>query len=132
MIKAYLVQNPIDTWVLDLGATNYTRNSLYWFQKIRKLSEGRVKLQLGTRQFVPAVKIRSVLLSFNIEILVLNNCLYVPDITRNLISVACLSKQWYTINFGSSVSIFFIIRDLFVLVHWKKFISFKSYDPFFA
>ena len=54
-----------------------------------------------------AVKTGSVLLSFNNnETLVLNNCLYVPDIKRNLISVTCLSKQGYTINFGSSVSIF--------------------------
>ena len=52
-----------------------------------------------------AVKIGSVLLSFNSKTLVSNNCLYVPDIKRNLISVACLSKQWYTTNFSSSVSI---------------------------
>ena len=36
----------------------------------------------------------------------MNNFLYVPDIKRNLISVACLSKQGYTVNFGSSVSNF--------------------------
>lgn len=106
VIEVCLVQNPIDTWVLDSGATNHICNSLYWFQETRKISEGSVKLQLGTGQFVSAVKTGSVLLSFNNETLVLNNCLYVPDIKRNLISVACLSKQWYTVNFGSSVSIF--------------------------
>ena len=106
VIEACLVQNPIDTWVLDSGATNHICNSLYWFQETRKISEGSVKLQLGTGQFVSAVKTGSVLLSFNNETLVLNNCLYVPDIKRNLISVACLSKQGYTVNFGSSVSIF--------------------------
>ncbi|KAH9697148.1 hypothetical protein KPL71_023495 [Citrus sinensis] len=106
VIEACLVQNPIDTWVLDSGATNHICNSLYWFQETRKISEGSVKLQLGTGRFVSAVKTGSVLLSFNNETLVLNNCLYVPDIKRNLISVACLSKQGYTVNFGSSVSIF--------------------------
>ncbi|KAH9670831.1 hypothetical protein KPL70_017127 [Citrus sinensis] len=106
VIEACLVQNPIDTWVLDSGATNHICNSLYWFQETRKISEGSVKLQLGTGQFVSAVKTGSVLLSFNNETLVLNNCPYVPDIKRNLISVACLSKQGYTVNFGSSVSIF--------------------------
>ncbi|KAH9734858.1 Integrase catalytic domain-containing protein [Citrus sinensis] len=80
------------------GATNHICNSLYWFQETRKISEGSVKLQLGTRQFVSAVKTGSVLLSFNNETLVLNNCLYVPDIKKNLISVACLSKQGYTVN----------------------------------
>ena len=54
-----------------------------------------------------AVKIGSILLSFNNETLALNNCLYVPYIKKNLISVACLSKQWYTVNFGFSVSIFY-------------------------
>ena len=30
VIEACLVQNPIDTWVLDSGATNHICNSLYW------------------------------------------------------------------------------------------------------
>ena len=54
-----------------------------------------------------AVKTGSVLLSFNNETLIFNNCLYVLDIKRNLISVACLSRQGYTVNFGSYVSIFY-------------------------
>ena len=28
VIEAYLVQNPVDTWVLDSGATNYICNLL--------------------------------------------------------------------------------------------------------
>ena len=48
VIEACLVQNPIDTWVLDSGATNHICNSLYQFQETRKISEGSVKLQLGT------------------------------------------------------------------------------------
>ena len=38
VIEACLVQNPIDTWVLDSGAPNHICNSLYWFQenKLRK------------------------------------------------------------------------------------------------
>ena len=91
--------------MLDSGATNHIFNSLYWFQETRKLSEGSIKLQLGTGQFVSTVKTEFVLLSFNNENLVLNICLYVSDIKRNLILVACLSKQWYTISFSSSISI---------------------------
>ena len=45
------------------------------------------------------------LLSFNNESLVLNNYFYILDIKRNLISVDYLSKQRYTVNFNSSISI---------------------------
>ncbi|KAH9724536.1 Integrase catalytic domain-containing protein [Citrus sinensis] len=63
------------------------RGNLFVIEDTRKISEESVKLQLGTGQFVSAVKTGSVLLSFNNnETLVLNNCLYVPDIKRNLIS----------------------------------------------
>ena len=78
--------------MLESRATNYICNSFFWFQETRKLSEKSIKLQLGTDQFVSAVKTGSVLLSFINETSVLNNYLYVSDIKRNLILVACLSK----------------------------------------
>ena len=98
------------------------------FQKTKKLSEGNVRLQLGTSQFLLVVKTRFILLSFNNETLVLNNCLYVSNIKRNLISVACLSKQGYTVNFNSFIYIFKNNR----LVCSGTLEDIKSFDQFYA
>ena len=52
-----------------------------------------------------ATTIGSVTLNFKNMILILENCLYVLDIQKNLILVACLHFQEYTIKFNSAVFI---------------------------
>ena len=92
-----------DTWIVDSGATNHICNSLQEFQVTRKLSEGEHTLRVSTGAVVSARAIGVVYLYFrNNKHLVLNNCYYVPDITRNLISVALLFKQNYYVYFSPS------------------------------
>ena len=40
LLKICLVQNPTDSWCVDLGCTNHIYNSLQGFQETRKLKEG--------------------------------------------------------------------------------------------
>ena len=105
-IEACLVLNSTDSWIVDSGATNHVCNCLQWFQETKPLCEGQVNLRLGTGQLVSANVMGSVVLSFNnFRTLNLEDCLYVPEMKRNLISVSCLYKQGYTVLFNSLVSI---------------------------
>ena len=53
-----------------------------------------------------ATSIGRVSLSFGYnKTLILDDCLYVPDIKRNLISVACLISHGYNVSFHSDVFI---------------------------
>ena len=54
---------------------------------------------------VSVATIGSVTLNFKNRILILENCLYIPDIQRNLISVAYLHLQRYSIKFNYIVFI---------------------------
>ena len=69
------------------------------------LSEGQFKLWLRISQTVSATAIGSITLNFKNKILILQNCIYVPDIQKNLISVAYLHLQGYTVKFNSVVFI---------------------------
>ena len=109
VIEAYLVQSSVNSWIVDSGATNHICNSLCQFQETRAVREGAFSLRLGTSQIVSAIAIGSVALFFNNNrTLYLKDCLYVPDLKRNLVSVSCLDQQGYSINFDSSS---FIIRN---------------------
>ena len=69
------------------------------------LSEGQFKLWLRINQTVLATAIGSITLNFKNRILILENCLYVLDIQRNLISVDYLHLQGYTVKFNFVVFI---------------------------
>ena len=45
-LEICLVQNPTDSWCVDLGCTNHICNSLQGFQETRKLNEGELFLWL--------------------------------------------------------------------------------------
>ena len=48
------------------------------------------------------------------KILVLEDCLYVPNITRNLISVSCLTYNGFsTIFHKNSVSIKYVVDEIY-------------------
>ena len=79
------------TWCVDTRTTNHVCNSLQGFQKIRRLAEGEIYLWLGDMSKVATVAVGVVSLVFpNSKILVLDDCLYVPNVRRNLISISCL------------------------------------------
>ena len=76
---------------MDTGTTNHVCNSLQRFQKIRRLAEGEIYLWLGDTSKVAAVVVGVVSLLFpRGKTLVLDDCLYVPNVRRNLISISYL------------------------------------------
>ena len=90
---------------MDTGATNHVCNFLHGFQKTQWLAEGEINLWLGDSSKVAAVAVGLVSLTFSGgKTLVLDDCLYVPNVRRNLISFSCLhvmNFQQYSIKIVS-------------------------------
>ena len=82
---------------MDTGATNHVYNYLQGFQKIRQLAKGEIDLLMGDTSHVAAVVVGVITLHFEGgNFLVLDDCLYVPDVRRSLVSVFCLSCNGYS------------------------------------
>lgn len=104
---------PFNSWWIDSGSMVHVSNSLQGFHTIQKLERSQRTIKVGNGQDlnVEAVGSFPLLLESGFS-LSLNNTLYVPGITRNLISVSKLAKEGFTltfryddviINFGSQI-----------------------------
>ena len=112
LLEICLVQNPMDSWRVDLGCTNHICNSLQGFQDTRKLNKGELFLSLADGSRIPVIAIGVFNLCFESRVLVLEDCLYVPNVRRNLISTTYLGKH------GNCV----ILKDNVVIKKGKVFI----------
>ena len=112
LLEICLVQNPTDSWCVDSGCTNHIYNTLQGFQETRKLNEGELILTLanGSRILIIAVGVFN--LCFDSRVLILEDCLYVPNVCRNLISATYLGKHGYCV----------ILKDNVVIKNDKVFI----------
>ncbi|CAA2966949.1 wall-associated receptor kinase 2-like [Olea europaea subsp. europaea] len=112
VLKSCLVVDSTNTWIVDSRVTNYVCNSLRGFQETKHLSEGEYTLRVGTGAVVSAKTVGTFTLYFeNRRHLILDDCYYVPELTRNLVSVALL----YHVGFG------FGFLTLIIGVTWLYF-----------
>ena len=106
VVKTCLAVLSTGTWYVDTGATNHVCNSLQGFQETRQLSDGEIYLHMGNATKVAVVAVGDYYLNFGRDkYLLLKDCLYVPSIRRNLISVSSLVKDGYSILFNDYVII---------------------------
>ena len=93
LLEICLAQNPTDSWCVDLGCTNHICNSLQGFQETRKLKEGELFLTFtyGSKILVVAVGVYN--LCFKSRVLILEDCLYIPNARRNLISTTWVNMD---------------------------------------
>ena len=92
VVETYFMARTTGTWCVDMGATNHVCNSLQGFQKTRRLVDGEICLLPGDTSRVVAKAVGEVSLYFGgHKVLVLKDCLYVPQIRRNLIYVSYLA-----------------------------------------
>ena len=112
LLEICLVQNPTDSWCVDSGCTNHICNSLQWFQETRKLNEGETFLTLADGSRILVVAVGMFNLCFGSRVLILKDCLYVPNVRRNLISTTYLGRHRYCV----------ILRDNVVIKKDKVFI----------
>ena len=105
-LEGCLVEESKDNWVIDSGATNHVCISLQGFKVTRSLHEEDFTLRTGDGTLVRAEAVGEVHLYFDeFRFIVLRYCFYVPRFKRNLISVACLIKDSYSVSFNNKVVI---------------------------
>ncbi|KAK3032597.1 hypothetical protein RJ639_037361 [Escallonia herrerae] len=98
--ESYTIDAPLNTWWVDISATVHITNSLQGFLSVKKLNKGdrNVLVGNGEKAQVEAVgTLRLVLESgFNLDLV---DTIYVPSMTRNLISVSRLDAYGYSFKF---------------------------------
>ena len=130
VVEACLVENFNDKWIINSGAINHVCYSLQWFKHSMSIEEGQRYLKLGNMEPISVKAIGPVVLFFeNNRTLCLEDCLFVPNFKRNLVSISCLVEHGLTLQFNSSISIstsFFICSS--DLMNNLYFLSPFSYD----
>ena len=90
---------------MDSGCTNHICNSLHGFQETRKLNEGEMFLTLANGSRIPIVAIGVFNLCFESRVLILEDCLNVRNVHRNLIPATYLGKHGYYVILKNNVVI---------------------------
>jgi hypothetical protein len=90
------------TWWIDSGATIHVANFLQGFHTWRTLRRGERSIRVANGVEAEVEAIGELPLELNNDfILRLNNILYVPSLSRNLISVSCLDDDGFDCQFGN-------------------------------
>ena len=79
--------------VLDIGCGSHSHTLVEGLSRSRRLAEGEIDLRVSNWEKVVALSIGTyefILPSENV--LSLDNCYYVPALSRNIISISCLDK----------------------------------------
>ena len=86
VIQSCFVTDSTNSWWIDSGVTDHICNSLQGFRVIRSLNEGEMQLKMISLASISIIAVGDLSLSFsNNSILVLHDCLFVPNSRKNLI-----------------------------------------------
>ena len=108
VIETNLMDGPFDSWCVDYGTISHICNMLQGFKSTRRLNEREVILKMGTGATVAATAIGTFYLELSsTRTLVLDDCLYVPEVRRNLVSVSKLGCSGYSFLFTSKLVVKF-------------------------
>ena len=81
------------SWVLDTGCGSHICTNVQGLKRSRELAKGEVDLRVGNGAKVAALSVGTYVLTLPSGLIIqLENCYYVPAISRNIISVSCLDK----------------------------------------
>jgi len=81
------------SWVLDTGCGSHICTNVQGLKRSRDLAKGEVDLRVGNGAKVAALAVGTYVLTLPSGLIIqLENCYYVPAISRNIISVSCLDK----------------------------------------
>ena len=93
ILDIYLADPLNSSWVYDTGSVLHICNSLQGLVRTRSVARGEVEIRVGNKARVATLEVQLHLPSgFLME---LNNCYYVPVLSRNIISASCLMRQGY-------------------------------------
>ena len=85
------------TWVFDTGCGSHLCNHLQGLRDVRRLAKGDVDLRVGNGAKVAAVSVGTYVLSLASGYeLYLNNCYFVPTLSKNIISISVLDSEGFS------------------------------------
>ena len=83
----------------------------------KSLNEGEMQLKIASLASISVIGVGDLSLSFsNNSILVLHDCLFVPDSRNNLISVSKLCNDSYSVSFNKNYA--YIMKENEVVYMW--------------
>ncbi|KAG6532401.1 hypothetical protein ZIOFF_006241 [Zingiber officinale] len=101
-LESNLTEVPHNTWWLDSGGTTHVSNTKQGFLTIQTISPNEKFVLMGNRVKVPVEAVRTYRLILDTgHHLDLYETLYVPSISRNLVSVSKLDVAGYYFKFGN-------------------------------
>jgi hypothetical protein len=101
-------------WVLDTGCVSHICISMQGLKNPRRLAKGEVDLRVGNKARVAALAVGTYELRLPTgRVLQLNNCYFVPVLSRNLISVSSLCKTGFKFVFEKHGCSFSFKNELF-------------------
>lgn len=99
-IETELSVSSTSDWVLDTGASSHICNSMQDLKESRRLSRGQESLRVGNGARVAALAVGTCYLTLSSGyVLSLQDCLFVPNIVRNIISISALCNNGYYLVF---------------------------------
>src|SRR3954465_11769246 len=99
VIDIYLADAPNSSWVYDTRSVIHICNLLQGLVRTRSVARGEVDIRVGNKARVAALEVGTMQLHLSSGfIMELNNCYYVPVLSRNIISASCLMRQGYESN----------------------------------
>ena len=99
VIDIYLADIPSSSWVFDTGSVVHICNSMQGMVRTRCVAQGEIDIRVGNKARVAALEVSTMLLQLPSGFISeLNNCYYIPALSRNIISASCLISQGYEFN----------------------------------
>ena len=97
MIELYSQNSEPSTWVLDTDCGTHLCNNVHGLRNSRRLRHGEVDLRMGNgaKLAVLCVGTYSLVLS-NGLVLDLEDCVYVPSLVKNIISISSLCNKGFS------------------------------------
>jgi hypothetical protein len=86
----------INSWVFDTGSVAHICNSMQGLTRSRSVARGEVDFRVGNNARVAELSVGTMQLHLSSGfIMELNNCYFVPSLSRNIISPSCLMMDGY-------------------------------------
>jgi len=95
--EIFLADSYVNSWVFDTGSVAHICNSMQGMIKSRSVERGEVDFRVDNNARVAALAVGTMQLHLPSGfVLELNNCYFVPSLSRNIVSPSCLMKDGYS------------------------------------
>ena len=107
-MDACVLEDDSSVWIVDSGSTNHVCISLQLLSNWKTVKEGELKLRVGNGEFVEVKAKGQARLNFGNKFMLLDDVYFIPNFSRNLVSVSLLHQQRFAVTFTSfNISISF-------------------------